>query len=640
MKNRVILFIVLLINLSLFAAFLSAENIEIGQSVWNGHTRYDFMLNGRQATVVSPDSVAKGKPWIWRPAFFNAFPSVDKALLDEGFHVVYYDMTHRYGSPRAVEQGKEFYDYMLSTYHLSPKVTLEGFSRGGYYALNWAIAYPDKVACIYLDNPVCDIFSWPGEKSKLWKDFLKEWSLPSAGKTSFGGNPLDNLTSLAAQRIPIIAVCGDSDRVVPFRDNIGLLRERYQQLGGPVELVIKPGADHHPHSLEDPEPVVDFIRRNQPDYQQKQYLNYRGTLKNSFIRFEKERKGRVAFLGGSITEMRGWRDMTKKYLRQRFPYTEFEFIDAGISSTGTTPHSYRLENDVLSYGSIDLLFVEAAVNDHTNDFPACQQVRGMEGVVRHALLANPCTDIVMLHFIHEPFLEMYPRGQTPDVILNHERVANHYLIPSVHLAREVSHRITSGEFDWKKFGGIHPAWFGHKFYAASISRLLDEMWSRVSVDDIAAAHLVPELPLDINSYYNASFVDIDRAKLSKGWESIASWKPDNGARTRKGFVNVPMLYSNTINSTFSLLFKGRAVGLFCVCGPFAGVLEYSIDDAPYKKLDTYTPWSKNLYIPWAYVLEAELNPDKEHKLTVRISGDKNENSKGHECVIRNILINK
>lgn len=606
MKNKLIILIsFLLVSLPIA---LYAENWDVKQSVWNGYIRYDFTFDGRHATIVCPDSAINEKPWIWRPAFFDAFPSVDNELLKKGFHVVFYDMTHRYGSPQAVAEGRKFYDYLLAAWHLSPKVTLEGFSRGGYYALNWAIANPDKVACLYLDNPVCD--------------------------------PLDNLAPLAVRQVPVIAVCGDSDRVVPFKDNMKLLRDRYQQLGGPVELIIKPGADHHPHSLENPEPVVDFICRNQPGYQEKQYLNERGTLKNSFIRFEKERKGRVAFLGGSITEMHGWKDMTKEYLRQRFPFTEFEFIDAGISSTGTTPHAYRLEQDVLRHGDIDLLFVEAAVNDYTNHFGAVDQVRGMEGIVRHALLANPTTDIVMLHFIHTLFLEMYPQGRTPDVILNHERVANYYLIPSVHLAHEISDRIAAGEFDWEQFGGIHPAERGHKIYAASLAHLLDKMWSRVSASDVVEVHAIPEPPLDANSYYKASFADIRQAKLSKGWEYVASWKPDNEARTRTGFVDVPMLYSNTVNSTFSFLFKGRAVGLFCACGPFAGILEYSVDNAPYKKLDTYTEWSGNLYLPWAYVLEAELDPEREHKLTVRISREKNEKSQGHECVIRNILVNQ
>lgn len=87
--------------------------------------------------------------------------------------------------------------------------------------------------------------------------------------------------------------------------------------------------------------------------------------------------------------MNGWKNMIEKQLQQRFPYTTFEFVEAGIGSTGTTPGSFRMQNDVLSKGKIDLLFVEAAVNDHTNGFSALEQVRGMEGEVRHALISNP-----------------------------------------------------------------------------------------------------------------------------------------------------------------------------------------------------------------------------------------------------------
>jgi hypothetical protein len=52
------------------------------------------------------------------------------------------------------------------------------------------------------------------------------------------------------------------------------------------------------------------------------------------LKFAEEKKGCVAFLGGSITEMRGWRNMIQEDLKQRFPETEFTFIDAGIPSTG------------------------------------------------------------------------------------------------------------------------------------------------------------------------------------------------------------------------------------------------------------------------------------------------------------------
>lgn len=605
-----------------------------------GCDRHDFRFKGRDAIVVVPKQAAEGKPWIWRPAFFGAFPSVDEALLEKGFHVVYYDVTHCYGNPRAVELGTDFYNYMKDFYHLSPKVTLEGFSRGGLYALNWAIKNTDKVACIYIDAPVCNVFSWPGRKNApLWNDLLKEWELTDKEMDSFRGNPIDNLEPLAKAGIPIISVCGDADKTVPFKENMDIVRSRYLALGGPVEVIIKPGVDHHPHSLENPEPVVDFILRHQPEYKKFLHYNVRGSLQNSFVKFEKERKARVAFLGGSITEMDGWKNMIEKQLQQRFPYTTFEFVEAGIGSTGTTPGSFRMQHDVLSKGKIDLLFVEAAVNDHTNGFTPLEQVRGMEGEVRQALLSNPEIDIVMLHFIYDPFIPMVARRQQPDVVLNHERVANHYLIPSVNLIREIGERMQAGEFTWEQFGGTHPLPFGHKFYAAAINHLFDTMWKGVTPDMPVVAHEIPQQPLDAFSYYRGDFIDLKEARLNKGWKYVASWRADNAYEKRKGFVDVPMLEATRPGDKLTLDFTGKAIGIFCTPGPTAGIIEYSIDGAPFKKLDTFTQWSKYLYIPWVYMLETELN-DTSHRLVLRISKDKHPDSLGTECQIRNFVVNK
>ena len=609
------------------------------QSQWEGYDRYDFQFDGREATIVAPKQAAKGNPWIWRPAFFGAFPSVDKALLAKGFHVVYYDVTHCYGNPHAVIQGTKFYRLMCEGLGFSERVTLEGFSRGGLYALNWAIQNPEKVACIYLDAPVCDVFSWPGRKNQqLWNDLLKEWQLKDEAMDSFKGNPIDNLEPLAKAGVPIMAVCGDSDQVVPYKENMDVVRTRYLALGGPVEVILKPGVDHHPHSLENPEPVVDFILRNQSAYEPYLHYTVRGSLQNSFLKFEKERKGRVAFLGGSITEMDGWKNRIEKQLKQRFPYTEFEFVEAGIGSTGTTPGAFRIQHDVLSKGKIDLLFVEAAVNDHTNYFTPIEQVRGMEGEIRHALLSNPEMDIIMLHFIYDPFIPMVAQKQQPDVVLNHERVANHYLIPSINLVQEIGERMQDGEFTWEQFGGTHPLPFGHAYYAAAINHLFDEMWSEVTPESTVRPHAIPEMPLDTFSYYDGDFLPLENARLGKGWTLVGSWHPDDPYEKRRGFVDVPMLEAKQAGAKLTLEFEGKAIGLFCTPGPSACVLEYSVDGKPYKKLDTYTQWSANLYIPWVYMLETEL-PDTKHKLVLRISKEKNDASKGHELQIRNFVVN-
>ncbi|MDE5677890.1 MAG: prolyl oligopeptidase family serine peptidase [Phocaeicola sp.] len=606
---------------------------------WNGCDRYDFRFKGRDVIVVVPQKAAEGKPWIWRPAFFDAFPAVDKALLEKGFHVVYYDVTHSYGNPRAVALGTEFYHYMRNFYGLSSKVTLEGFSRGGLYALNWAAVNPDKVACIYVDAPVCNVFSWPGRKrADLWNDLLKEWNLTDEEMNSFKGNPIDCMEPLAKADVPIISVCGDADKVVPYEENMAVLQARYRALGGRVEVILKPGVDHHPHSLENPEPVLEFILRHQPGYDRYVHYNVRGSLQNSLVKFEKGQKARVAFLGGSITEMNGWKNRIEQQLRQRFPHTEFEFVEAGIGSTGTTPGAFRLQHDVLSKGKIDLLFVEAAVNDHTNYFTPQEQVRGMEGEVRHALMENPEMDIVMLHFTTEPFVPMMARSQQPDVVLNHERVANHYLIPSVNLVQEISERMQVGEFTWEQFGGTHPLPLGHQYYAAAIRHLFDAMWKNVTSDMPVVAHEIPE-PLDSCSYYGGDFIDLKEARLHKGWKYVPSWRADNNYEKRNGFVDVPMLEATHPGDKLSLHFTGRAIGIFCTPGPTAGIIEYSVDGAPFKRLDTYTEWSQYLYIPWVYMLETDLE-NTDHRLVLRISKEKNPESKGTECQIRNFVVNR
>lgn len=610
---------------------------------WKGFDQYTFAYQDREAIVVCPKHAATGNPWIWRPAFFGAFASVDEELLRRGFHVAYYDLTHLYGSPRARKSGTDFYWNMVRMYGLSPKVTLEGFSRGGLFAYNWAADHPDKVACIYVDAPVCNVFSWPGrspENAGLWKGLLEEWGLTDDQMNSFSGNPIDRLKPLADAGIPVICVCGDSDKVVPFSENSAIVRQRYTAMGAPFELILKPGVDHHPHSLSDPAPVVDFIIRHQPGYEAKQCYTLRGDYRNSYQMFEKERVGTVAFLGGSITEMKGWRDMICEDLKQRFPYTKFTFIDAGIPSTGSTPGAFRLADDVLSKAKVDLLFVEAAVNDDTNGFNAIEQVRGMEGIVHHALLSNPSMDIMMLHFIYDPFIPKLDGGQMPDVILNHERVANHYLIPSVNLATEIAARMREGEFNWEQFGGTHPKPLGHAYYAATINKVLDEIYaSCVAAGTAVKPHVLPAVPLDGYSYTNGKLVDIRQAHINKGWQLVPSWTPRLIAETRPGFVDVPMLETDRPGAKLTLDFEGTAVGIFCVSGPAAGILEYSIDGAPFKKLDTFTAWSGGLYIPWVYMFDTEL-PKGKHRLMLRMSKDHHPQSKGTACQIRQFVVNE
>ena len=98
----------------------------------------------------------------------------------------------------------------------------------------------------------------PEEWAKLLKAYdFKDDQEAIASKL----NPVDHLARWPRPKVPILLVYGDSDRVVPHRENSEVVYDRYKALGGPVERIVKPEADHHPHGLTDPRPIVEFFER-------------------------------------------------------------------------------------------------------------------------------------------------------------------------------------------------------------------------------------------------------------------------------------------------------------------------------------------------------------------------------------------
>lgn len=234
------------------------------QTTWEGFDRFDFEVAGREAWVVVPAEAAPGKPWIWRARFWGHEPQTDIALLKRGFHVAYCDVADMFGAPPAVEIWNTFYDRLTTEHGLAGKVALEGLSRGGLIIYNWAKANPEKVACIYADAPVCDIKSWPRDHSgpANWAKCKAIYGITEDDLEDFTGSPIDGLEPLAAAGVPLLHIVGDADEVVPVAENTAVLAARYRDLGGSIQVISKPGVGHHPHSLEDPTPIVEFILRH------------------------------------------------------------------------------------------------------------------------------------------------------------------------------------------------------------------------------------------------------------------------------------------------------------------------------------------------------------------------------------------
>jgi hypothetical protein len=131
-------------------------------------------------------------------------------------------------------QWNTTYDYFLS-HGFAKKPVLEGDGAAAGEAYAWASENPEKVACIYGENPIMH---------------------SNLAKTP----PLDSLAPLAKAGVPLLNVCGSLDPGLD--DNTRVVEKRYKELGGQITVIIEQGEGHYPLAPKDPQPVIDFIAKN------------------------------------------------------------------------------------------------------------------------------------------------------------------------------------------------------------------------------------------------------------------------------------------------------------------------------------------------------------------------------------------
>ena len=367
-------------------------------------------------------------------------------------------------------------------------------------------------------------------------------------------------------------------------------------------------------------------------------IKLRGQLNNSQNQFIINKTGRVAFMGGSITQMNGYRPMVSKLLENKFPKTKFEFINAGISSTCSTTGAFRLKSHVLDKGNIDLFFIEFAVNDDQDAGHAERDcVRGMEGIIRHARESQPQMDIVVTYFVNPGMLNQLKEGKIPMSIAAHEKVLKHYNVSSIFLAREVVDRIQSGKLTWSEFGGTHPKPAGNAIAAEMIKYLLNQVWSgEVSADK--NNHEVPDKVIDEKSYYRGDFLSPEKFS-NKSWVwKIPDWKKIPG-NFRNTFSGMKLLCCNSTNKELTVNFKGPALGVYVLAGPDAGIIEVSMDGGAWKSYDLYHRYSRGLHYPRTVMFATDLK-SSDHTARIRMSEKSNKVSKGSFARILNFTVNR
>ena len=233
------------------------------QSEWFGFKRLDFEFQGRNAILICPDQPDPAGRWLLKTEYFGAFPAFEIEMLKRGYHVAHVSSITRWHVEEDTHARAEFCRFLHAELGLHTKCVPVGMSCGGMQGVYFASVYPELVSVLYLDAPVMNYLSCPfavgRSASPMFEEFVRDKGMTLAELINFRDHPVDRLPRLLAHRIPTALVCGDSDVVVPYEENGKFLSEAYRGTGIPFFEVLKPGCDHHPHGLEDPTSLIEFV---------------------------------------------------------------------------------------------------------------------------------------------------------------------------------------------------------------------------------------------------------------------------------------------------------------------------------------------------------------------------------------------
>ncbi len=337
---------------------------------------------------------------------------------------------------------------------------------------------------------------------------------------------------------------------------------------------------------------------------------------------------RISYFGGSITAGAGsskpqfcYRELLTAWLRKENPGANMQPFNAAIGGTGSWLGAFRCWNDV-GYQRPDLVIVEFAVND--GGTPEDQVIASMEGIVRQLRMKTPSKpDILFVYTLVKGHLEDFKAGKLPPTMQHHEKVAEHYGIPSVVMAKYAADQILSGKMTMEQFSrdNVHPTDAGYALYLEALKPFFTEVKGAAPsapVDTAAARPLLPE-PLSPRPMENARLVPYDWADMDEGW---LGWQLSSTDRLPHVAV------SDKAGATITLKFTGSQIGIYDIIGPDTGNLEYSLDGAEWKLKVNFDKYCLTYARPHATTLVRDLDPKVEHELKLRIAAEAPKDSKG------------
>lgn len=351
--------------------------------------------------------------------------------------------------------------------------------------------------------------------------------------------------------------------------------------------------------------------------------------RNIGIFFNKMRAGKaitVAYLGGSLTAAEAnkvsYRSQVTNWLRQNFKEAQINELNAGVAGTGISYGVMRVRRDVIAYKP-DLVFIEFAVPE-ANDPPEAEESvkKTLEGMLRQLLIVPSPPQIVLLQTTN-------PKRAARTTWL--DAIAAHYQVPTLNLQNDIWKQIEAGTLKanalWPGLAGRDASWTsdeGHKAYANLITAFLEEQAK------LAPSPLLKVLPNPLVS----DEMNYGELKAITEFKHDPAWR--NEANNDRALPSL-LLSSDRANAQLDIYFEGSVVGLSYRVGPDGGTFECLIDGkpapAPLNRIDAYdtTAHIQTRIVPGGLGMN-------EHKLTIRVLGEKNAKSSGNAVRLGSLLV--
>jgi lysophospholipase L1-like esterase len=208
----------------------------------------------------------------------------------------------------------------------------------------------------------------------------------------------------------MLHVVGDADSLVPVSENTALFEKQVLALNGNITVIHKPGVNHHPHSLANPAPIVDFILKaagkrtvfavtSAPGSEYRFGNNTDWWDNYNDIQHTLDSVGKldVLLLGNSITQAIGHRPLESKSTGTHAfdsALSAYKYGVAGIRGDRTQNLLWRVQHTDFTKADPAVVVVTIGVNNFKDD-DATDVIAGIHSILKAIAVKLPKTKIIL-----------------------------------------------------------------------------------------------------------------------------------------------------------------------------------------------------------------------------------------------------